>query len=248
MNSSCSSILLEDETNNVLFDAGGGHDLLGQFHRAHKNPRSVKNIFITHYDSDHILGIVPLVRAFHRSKEQVERNIFCSQEVKNAIDSLFAYVARNHYDPVKSSLHFVILKDRMTYEENGWTFTFFDVRSPQSPQFGCTIVLPDGAKLSFLGDEPLREHYADLIHGSDLLIHEAFCLDSEQDHFQPHPKNHSTVKEAAQNAARVEAKKLAFYHMEDETLATRKQTYREEAQHHCTGEIFVPIDLDTFAF
>lgn len=248
LNSSCSSILVEDDKNNILLDVGGGHDLLGQFHRAEKDPTSVKNIFITHFDSDHILGIVPLVRTFHRWAEPIKRNIFCSQEVKNAIDSLFAFVAKKHYEPVKSSLNFVILKDRMTYEDNGWKFTFFDVKSDKSPQFGCTIVFSDGTKISFLGDEPLREHYLDLVKNSDVLIHEAFCLDNQQDHFKPHPKNHGTVKEAAQNASKIGAKKLVFYHMEDETLATRKQAYLEEAKQNFDGEIFVPFDLDKFKF
>jgi len=73
-------------------------------------------------------------------------------------------------------------------------------------------------------------------------------LDNQQDHFNPHPKNHSIVKEAAQNASRTLAKKLVFYHMEDETLATRKQTYLEEAKQNFSGEIFVPADLDQIEF
>lgn len=67
--SSCSSILVEDEKNNFLLDAGGGHDILVNFNKAQYEPTKIKNIFITHYDSDHILGIVPLVRAFHRWAE-----------------------------------------------------------------------------------------------------------------------------------------------------------------------------------
>ena len=246
--SSCASILVEDEKNNILLDVGGGHDLLGQFHREEKNPTSVKNIFITHFDSDHILCIVPLVRAFHRWAEPVTRNIFCSQEVKNAIESLFAFVAKDHYEPVKSSFNFVILNDGTNFEDHGSKFTFFDIKSDKSPQFGCVILFSDGTKFSFLGDEPLREHYLDLVKNSDVLIHDAFCLDNQQDHFKPHPKNHSTVKEAAQNASRIGAKKLVFYHMEDETLASRKKTYLEEAKQNFNGEIFVPVDLDRFEF
>lgn len=248
LKSSCSSILVEDDKNNILLDVGGGHDLLGQFHQAKKDPTSIKNIFITHYDSDHILGIVPLIRAFNQWGKPIRRNIFCSQEVKNAIDSLFVFVAKDHYKSVKPLLNFVILKDGMTYEDNGWKFTFFDVKSNKTPQFGCIIVFPDKTKISFLGDEPLRKHYSDMVKNSDILIHEAFCLDDQQDHFKPHPKQHGTVKETAQNASRIGAKKLVFCHMEDKTLATRKQKYLMEAKRNFKGEIFVPVDLDKLEF
>lgn len=53
--SSCSSILMEDDKNNLLLDAGGGHDLLVNFNKVNYKPATIKNIFITHYDSDHIL-------------------------------------------------------------------------------------------------------------------------------------------------------------------------------------------------
>ena len=246
--SSCSSILLEDIKNNILLDVGGGHDLLCQFNRAKKDPTSLKNVFISHFDSDHILGIVPLIRAFHRWAKPIKRNIFCSQEVKNAIDSIFTFVAKEHYEKVKPSLNFVVLKDNIIYEDNSWKLTFFDIKSDKSPEFGCIINFPDGTKTSFLGDEPLKDHYLDLVKNSDVIIHEAFCLENATEHFKPHPKNHSTVKEAAQNASKASANKLVLFHMEDETLETRKQKYLEEAEHNFSGEIFVPVDLDIFEF
>lgn len=90
----------------------------------------------------------------------------------------------------------------------GWEITFFDVKSDKSPQMGCCIKFPDSKKLAFLGDEPLREHYIDIVKNCDVLIHNAFCLDSQQDIFKPHEKNHSTVKEATINATKIKAKNL----------------------------------------
>ncbi len=246
--SSCSSILVEDDNNNLLLDAGGGHDILVNFNKANYAPTKIKNIFITHYDSDHILGIVPLMRVFHRWAKPQKRNIFCSPEVKNAIDSLFRYVAKKHYGPVKGHLNFVILKDKAVHNINGWEITFFNVKSDKSPQMGCGIKFPDGKKLAFLGDEPLREHYIDIVKNCDVLIHNAFCLDYQQDTFKPHEKNHSTVKEAAINATKIKAKKLVLFHMEDKTLKTRGKKYLREAKENFAGNIFVPIDLDTHTF
>ena len=246
--SSCSSILVEDDKNNLLLDVGGGHDILVNFNKANCEPTKIKNIFITHYDSDHILGIVPLVRAFHRWAEPQKRNIFCSQEVKNAIDSLFQYVAKKHYIPVKEHLNFIILKNKETHKTNSWEINFFDVKSDKSPQMGCLIKFPDGKKLAFLGDEPLRNHYIDIVKDCDILIHNAFCLDPQQDIFKPHEKNHNTVKEAAINATKINAKNLVLYHMEDKTIKTRKKEYLKEAKENFRGNVFVPIDLDTYKF
>lgn len=246
--STSSSILVEDDTTNCLFDTAGGHDILVRFHEAKKDPTTIKNIFITHYDSDHILGIVPLIRAFHRDTKPQQRRIFCSKEVKDAIDSLFVYVAKKHYDPMKSSLNFVLVEHGSEYTHNGWTFKFFDIKSKASPQMGCTITFPDGKRLAFLGDEPLRSHYADMVKECDVLIHNAFCLDEQQETFKPHEKNHSTVKEAALTATSLKAKTLALYHMEDTTLATRKQKYLKEAKQYFSGEVVVPCDGDNHQF
>src|SRR3989338_5200903 len=154
--STTSCIFLEDGRNNLLLDAGGGHDVLGKFHAAGIDINSIKNVLITHYDSDHILGIVPLVRAFHKHLHTKEkRTLFCSQEVKNAVDSLFQHTAKRHYDDVKNILEFVIIRDRMEYTLNNWKITFFDIRSNKSPQFGCKIAFADKKCLVFPGDEPI---------------------------------------------------------------------------------------------
>ncbi len=249
MVSSCSSIFLEDGESNLLLDCGGGHDIIGQFHKAGKKPEDIKNIFISHYDSDHILGFVPLARVFSKFPAgHAKVNVFCSIQVKPAIDSLFQFVANMHIEKAKKFLNFVIISDRSVQEADGLKLTFFDVKSNKSPEFGCVVSFPSGKKLSFLGDEPLRDHYLEVVENSDVLIHEAFCLDSEKEIFQPHEKNHGTVREAAENASKAKAGLLVLFHMEDKTLKTRKQKYLEEAKEHFKGNIFVPMDLDVFEF
>lgn len=245
--SSTSCILVEDSKNNLLLDAAGGHEIIGKFHKAKKHPSEIKNIFLSHYDSDHILGIIPIVRALTKHTHTT-RNIFCSKDVKKALESMFMYTASMHYKKVKPSLNFILIEDEMIYKDNGWTFTFFDTRSTKTPEFGCAITFPDKTKLTYVGDEPLREHNLHIIKNSDVLIHEAFCLEKDISLYEPHPKNHSTVKEAAQYAEKSGAKKLVLFHMEDETLETRKKEYLKEAKKYFNGEIFVPLDHDIYAF
>lgn len=243
--SSCSSLLLQEDTNNLLIDTAGGHQILNAFYGAELHPADVKNVFISHYDSDHILGIVPLIRIF--SKDTVKRRVFCSAEVRKAIDSILLYVANNHFKKLKERLEFVVVGDRESKMIGDWKIQFFDIKSKR-PQMGFLIIFSDNKKLSFLGDEPYREHYKDLVDGSDVLIHDAFCLETDKDIFDPTPKCHSTVMEAAKNALKLSVKTLILNHMEDKTLETRKINFLAEAKRCFTGEVFVPIDLDVFEF
>ena len=248
--SSCSCMLLEDNKNNLLFDTGGGHDILVRFTQANKKPTLLQNIFISHYDSDHILGFIPIVRALHRwNPRPTEKiKIFCSSDVKKSLDSMFEYVAQKHWKPVQDVLEFKIIKDGETHKTGDWNLQFFDLKSNGSPQLGCTVTFSDGKKLAFLGDEPFREQYKKIVLNPDILVHNAFCLDDQEKIFKAHEKNHSTVKEAAQNATKIGAKTLVLLHMEDKTLETRKKKYKTEAEKYFSGKIVVPLDLDSFQF
>lgn len=248
INSSCSSVLVESESTNMLLDCGGGFDILKQFNCAKKDPTTIQNIFITHSDSDHILGIVPLVRAFHRWAAPQKRRIFCSAEVKNVIDRVFTFVASKNWNAVAPYLEFVILKDGEKYVIGDFAVQYFDLQSKKTPQFSCVITFSNGNKLAFLGDEPLHDPCRTYVQGADFLIHNAFCLESEKETYKPREKNHSTVKEAAETASSLNAKTLILLHMEDTTLETRKKKYAQEAQKFFPGAIIVPDDLDTFEF
>jgi len=244
--SATTSLFIKDENTNLLVDVSGGYELIRQFNKIGINPEVVENIFLSHSDSYHILGISPLIRVFRKSKKT--RTLFCSPEVKEAIDSILQYTANKHYQEVLPFLNIVLINDNLSYEFHGWNFTFFDKKSNKTPQFGFTVTFPDNTKLSFLGDEPLNEHEITFVKDSDIFIHEAFCLENDMEFHRPHPKKHSTVKEAALYAAKVNAKKLVLFHMEDDSLETRKKEYYNEASNNFKREIFVPVDLDVMVF
>lgn len=246
--SSCSAILVEDETNNLLLDTGGGHDLIRNLYRSKKDPALIKNVFISHHDSDHILGIVPLVRSLRSRKDLQPVSIYGSEITLQAAKSLFTHVQKKQYESVRDLIRFEVVADGQQLTLGLWKATFFDIKSQKTPQFGCLIQFQDKTKLAFLGDEPLQGHNMNIIYGSTVVIHEAFCLDEDKDLFRPHGKAHGTVKDAAINATKAGAQKLVLWHMEDESLETRKDAYCNEARQFFKGEIFVPIDLDHWEF
>lgn len=78
--------------------------------------------------------------------------------------------------------------------------TFFDIHSTKARQFGFSLTLNNGKKLTFLGDEPYNPVCEKYVRDCDWLLHEAFCLYVERDLWKPYEKHHSTVKDACELA------------------------------------------------
>lgn len=78
------------------------------------------------------------------------------------------------------------------------------------------------------------------------LLHEAFCLYSQADIFQPYEKNHSTVADACKLAEELKIKNLILYHTEDKNLQNRKTLYYNEGREYFSGNLYIPNDLEVF--
>ena len=82
------------------------------------------------------------------------------------------------------------------------------------------------------------------IENADYVMHEAFCLDAEQDIFKPYEKKHSTVKSVCENLKGKNIKNLILFHTEDTHLENRKELYINEGKEYFDGNILVPDDLE----
>ena len=76
-------------------------------------------------------------------------------------------------------------------------------------------------------------------------MHEAFCLSSEADIFEPYEKHHSTVKDACALAEQLGVRNLVLYHTEDTDLKNRKRRYHEEGAQYFSGKLYIPDDLES---
>ena len=112
-------------------------------------------------------------------------------------------------------LHLVTVEDGESKEILGKKVTFFDIHSTKAKQFGFSMELGDGKKLTCCGDEPYNEANESYAKDSTWLLHEAFCLYGQADIFKPYEKHHSTVKDACELAERLGVKNLLLYHTED---------------------------------
>ena len=142
---------------------------------------------------------------------------------------------------------FVPVADGEVVNVIGRATTFFDIRSTKTKQFGFAMDIGGAQKLTCCGDEPCNDFGKPYAENAAWLLHEAFCLYSQADIFDPYGKNHSTVKDACELAEALHVKNPLLYHTEDKNLAARKKLYCAEGRKYFSGTIHVPDDLETLA-
>lgn len=212
----------------------------------------IKNIFISHSHTDHILGLIWMFKKMSRMaihgeiKEKI--NIYCNDVVYEAIKGVSSHILPPVLmEAIYSITNFVILRDCDKHVINSVEYEFFDIHAKGTKQFGFECML-DNNKFIFLGDETLNPKLNDRIKGADYVTHEAFCLDREENIFHAYEKNHSTALSAAKTMNELDVKNLILYHTEETHGTNRQKLYLEEAKSVFNGNVIVPNDLEEIKF
>lgn len=209
--------------------------------------KDIKHIFISHSHTDHILGIIwmfkKLGRAAVNGAINSKINIYCNNVVYEAILGVSKYILPEKLiNGVLSVVNFHILENNETVNINGTEYIFFDINARGTKQFGFECQLNNN-RLVFLGDETLNTNLHDRVMGAEYVMHEAFCLDSEESIFGAYEKYHSTVKSASIEMNKLNIKNLILYHTED-THPNKKELYTKEAKEYFNQNVIVPDDLE----
>lgn len=231
-----------------LIDTGGSIEIIKRLNQSKIKLEEIKNIFISHSHTDHILGLIWMFKKISRMamhgvlKEKI--NIYCNDVVYEAIKGVSNYILPpSLMKAIYSITNFVVLNDNDKYTINDIDYEFFDILAKGTKQFGfeCNI---EGNRFVFLGDEPLNPKLSDRVNGADYVTHEAFCLDKEESIFHAYEKNHSTALSAAKTFNDLDVKNLILYHTEESHSNDRKKLYTEEAKSVFNGNVIVPDDLE----
>lgn len=242
--------VLSEGERHFLVDGGGGNTLLSHLKEANINWRDINSIFVTHKHVDHLLGIIWMVRMIcqhmRQGEYEGEATIYGHEEVIVLLEE-FAHKLFPEKETkfIGDRLHLISVSDGEERVINDHKVTFFDIGSTKAKQYGFSIELSDGEKLTCCGDEPYNECEKVYAQNSKWMMQEAFCLYAEADIFKPYEKHHSTVREASQQAEELGVKNLVLYHTEDTHLTYRKQLYSAEARKYFSGNLYVPDDLDS---
>lgn len=232
-----------------LTDTGGGNGILRQMKRAGVSFEHLRGMFISHGHSDHILGSIWVIRQIaslmNKDIYAGEFHIYC-HDVACEIVEMLAQMILGRAELAQYGTRILLheIHDGEQVHFLNMKLTAFDIHSKKAKQFGYRMRFANRRCLVFLGDEPYSERCRAYAEKADWLVSEAFCLDADEKRFRAHEKGHGTVREAAMNAEKLNAKHLVLSHTEDMDLAHRKARYTAEAAAHFGGGVFVPDDLD----
>lgn len=242
--------VLHEKNQYFMVDGGGGNAVLRQLKRAGIDWMDIRTIFVTHRHIDHLLGIIWMIRMIcqymNQGQYQGEATIYAHDEVIELLhDMAGKLLQKKEAAFIGQRLHLIPVQDGEQKAILGRNVTFFDIQSTKAKQFGFCMELENGQKLTCYGDEPYNPCERKYAEGSKWLLHEAFCLYSQADIFDPYEKHHSTVKDACELAEELGVQNLLLYHTEDKNLPHRKALYTEEGKQYFSGKLFIPDDLET---
>lgn len=232
-----------------LVDSGGGNGILKALDDSKLDPAYIHHLFITHAHTDHILGVPWLIRRIGTMMQNGSYEglltVYCHDVAQKAIRTICELtVQKKLIDLFDDRIRFVTLNDGDTVQILGREVRFFDIRSTKAKQFGMSVSLTQEKRLVCLGDEPCDAQCENIAAEADWLLCEAFCLYEHRERFRPYEKHHSTVKDAAELAQRLNVKNLVLWHTEDKTILNRKERYKTEGKAYYRGNLFVPNDLE----
>lgn len=240
---------LSNGEEHFLVDTGGGNTILSNLEKLDISVNQIHHVFISHRHNDHITGVIWIIRAVAQQiiNEKYNGNltIYCHKDNIEAINTISSLLLEKKFTKyIGDRIIFAEVYDSCKFAILDWSIEFFDIRSTKQLQFGFSTILKDGKRITFLGDEPYREELFEYANNVDYLFHEAFCLYSQKYIFKPYEKHHATVKDACENASKLNVKNIVMYHTEDKNISNRKELYTEEGREFFRGNIIVPDDLD----
>ena len=239
--------VLRNGAQSLLTDGGGGNGILARLEQGQIPLSDIHDIFLTHTHTDHIFGVVWVVRmiaqAMNSGKYEGSLHVYGHAEGLQALEMICrATLPGKVTAHIGQDILFTPLQDGELFSVAGLPGVAFDIGSTKAKQFGYCLTLPDDQRFVCLGDEPYNERNEALCREADWLLCEAFCLHSDAGIFKPYEKHHSTALDAGRLAATLGVKHLVLYHTEDTTLPNRCSAYSAEASQNFTGTIHVPND------
>lgn len=241
--------IIQNPNDNLLVDTGGGIEIIKRIKEIGLDLKDIRNIFISHSHTDHILGIFWLFKKISvlvmHGEITDKINVYCNDVVYEAIKEVSKYILpKKLMDIIYEITNFIILNDRDRYTICDINFEFFDINGKGTKQYGFETMI-NKKKFIFLGDETLNPVLYEKVKDADYVTHEAFCLDDEEHIFHAYEKNHSTAKSVSIIMNELGVKNLILYHTEDSHGTNRKDLYTKESSKYFKGNIIVPDDLES---
>lgn len=234
----------------ILLDTGNGMDVVRRLVHLGRDPREVRDIFVSHQHNDHAGGLEPLLLwcASRTRREQGgppsgETRVYAEPRILEAIHRLFeAMAATSVIEMFEGRLHWVGLEDGISVDVAGEARLIpflVDHAPPNGGALGCVLELGD-VRLAYSGDTRPCERLVRAAQGVDVLFHEAGGLDARAEAVRR--SGHSTGGDAGRAARGASVGRLILIHVPDDGLA---DAILGEARAAFGGPVDLADDLDT---
>lgn len=227
----------------------GGSGVIKQIRDIGVDIKNIHDCFISHKHIDHLLGIFYVLRVITSMMGagvyEGNFNIYCDKEITELIKDFF--VKTSYPELIREFEKRVIFHNLENHEILkiiDYNIEVLDMYSYECNQFGFQTKLNNNKILTFMGDVPCSEKLFDKIRNTDWVLHEVFCMESEEKIFKAREKNHSTLKDVTEKMEILNIKNLVVWHTKDNNIEKRKELYTKEAKEYFTGNIYVPDDLE----
>ena len=225
--SGTSCYLLNSKKTAFLIDCG--YACLGNFFSKKLSPNTIDGIYLTHFHADHIFGLIPLLAAWKAQSREKTLTIIGQPGVKDRIYSLMELGYPNTYSKLPYTIEYIETTEPTSFRDLQLTFA----PSQHSVTNYAVKVESAGDSFGFSGDGALTDETKHLFLNCEILVHEAFGLDSTI-------KGHTTGREVIAFAHSLpKLKTLALVHIQRDER-TQKLTLFKHLQSQVDFELYIP--------
>lgn len=216
------------KTKKILLDCG--FSVPHHFFHFCNDPDELDYIWISHFHGDHFFGLPLLLLRLREMKREKPLTIIGQQEIQQKTGELMEMA----YPGCMDKLGYKLLFSTITPAEPlGLGELSFTAAQTTHSLTNYGLLIDDGNdRLYYSGDGRPTDEVRKLIHGCDMVIHEAFT----QEDTLP---NHSSISSCRQLLLEQSVKKLALVHMERKTRRKISEPFFEIINQ--TEKIFIPV-------
>jgi len=194
-----------DERNesSILLDCGP--TVPPSFWKISRDPDDLDAIWISHFHGDHFFGLPALVARFQEMKRGRPLLILGQREIDKIVTQTLRLAYTSLLDKLVYDIRFLTVEPGEVVEAAG---VKWQSAVTGHPQRDLAVRMERGAKsLFYSGDGSPTDETLSIAHGADLVIHEAFRLDTDT-------PGHGNVINCIDLARKAKAHSLALVHIE----------------------------------
>jgi len=229
-------------------------------------PTNLTIAFATHLHSDHTVGYPDLIFTPWVMGRKAPLEVYGPKGIKAMTDHVLAawqedieeristesWQPANYRDTYKVNVHEI--SSGVIYKDANVTVTAFPTKHAFPETYGYRFDTADRSVV-ISGDTTYSQTTIDACHGCDVLIHEAFTLESlaKRPAFEPYAaKYHTNTKQLSELASKAKPRLLIIYHASIvmrpamRPLSSSPEELLKEVLSGYSGEVVVGRDLDVY--